>query len=361
MKILRKKTKLKIFLTAYKFIRKLFAQKCILLASTQKTDIFSNISIIYDELSKKNIKVILVFGTQYTIFSLLYFACHAAKARIIIIDAAHGPLSYISKKHLPIIIQLWHGGGQYKGIGFNSSYKNNRKDTERIERLHGYYDYAISTSDAINECYAKSFNISLQKIKALGSPRTDELFKREKNEIKNAIYKKYGIEKEKKLILYAPTFRVIEKRVYPCALNVGSFAKKMSREYTLAIRYHPTAHVYPETSIINLSSEDYINVLLASDILITDYSSIIFDFSILKRPIYLFCPDINNYERKLSTHPIELANTFVLYTEEELEHSIKNISYDYNIPTNIYQKHMAACTGNSSKNIADFIVNIYYK
>ena len=139
-----------------------------------------------------------------------------------------------------------------------------------------------------------------------GTPRNDLFFSRDLN-LKTKVTGKYNISQNNKLILYAPTFRQtynlecynIDYKNLKEALH-----DRFGHEWTILVRLHPHLKQYSqqllhEKQIIDVTSYDDIQELLAaSDILISDYSSLIFDFTLTKRPCFLYVPDLNEYIQK---------------------------------------------------------------
>ena len=141
-----------------------------------------------------------------------------------------------------------------------------------------------------------------------------------------------GLPKDKKVILYAPTWRLRNK--FDLMIDLDSFKKSLSDEYILILRlHHFSASGWkqpPEDDFIyDLTNYDSIEELfLVSDILVTDYSSVMFDYAILDRPVFLFTYDMEEYRDKLRGMYFdieELAPGPIVYTSKELEEAIINI------------------------------------
>ena len=118
-------------------------------------------------------------------------------------------LEDLSRATIPIklkkgqeLCQLWHGAGAFKKFGYS------RKDISNVHPAYKKYTKAIVSSDDIVECYAEAFGITKDKVKATGIPRTDIFFDEQYiNQKKEELYKEYPVLKEKKVILFAPTYR----------------------------------------------------------------------------------------------------------------------------------------------------------
>ena len=209
-------------------------------------------------------------------------------SKIIVLDGNNIAMRAILRKKNTITIQIWHASGALKKFG---------ADTDRLYDISSC-DYVITSCNKIKSIYSKALNVSMEKIVALGSPRTDSLF--DKNQIeknRQKMFRLYNIPLEKKLLLYAPTFRGkgIDD-MQGLEIDLSKLANSIDDQYILAVRFHPMVDINVQSDIIDLSCEDLIEVLSATNLLITDYSSIIFEYSILTRPMIFFVPDLNKYQ-----------------------------------------------------------------
>ncbi len=229
-----------------------------------------------------------------------------------------------------VYINTWHG----------SAIKKIEKDMQedssvRLKVTEPDYYFAQSKYD-IN-IFSKAFGCSPKKILLSGLPRNDELVD---NTHCNAIEirKKLKLPLDKKIILYAPTYREYEKDKFGCVLippiNLELWKKELANEYCVLFRAH-----YEVNKVLNIKNDefcknvsDYENLnelLILSDILISDYSSIMIDYSILERPIFCYAYDYGTYLQKRGLYidiRKELPNGAVT-SEEELLQLIKECDF----------------------------------
>ncbi len=209
-------------------------------------------------------------------------------SKLIILEGNSPVLSAIKKKKGVFALQVWHASGAFKKFG---------QDTDRIYKVKGI-DAAVVSSKSVAGIYANALNIPVENIYALGTPRMDPLF--EAGTVKayrDEIFKKYNLPEDKKLLLYAPTFRGRgADDIYFADIDLKAVSLGIGDEYTLSIRLHPLMRgLKLFEGFADLGSEDLIKTLCAADILITDYSSIIFEFSALMRPMLFLVPDLEDY------------------------------------------------------------------
>lgn len=145
-------------------------------------------------------------------------------------------------------------------------------------------------------------------------------------------------------------------------IDINILNSQLGQEWCFIFKVHPTLidKISIENGWIDISKYSYDESILLSDALITDYSSILFDFSITENPIFLYLPDINEYtttERMLYVKPENLVSEKnVAYNHTELISIILNNNQNSNY---IFKNYMSSCDGNSSLRIVDFIEQVY--
>lgn len=260
------------------------------------------------------------------------------------------------------VIQLWHAPGAFKKFG------GSVENASMLKLISDNTDYLIITSKYIEDYYAEAFQIDKSKIKVLGLPRADYYFKNHNIEnLRQNFNNKYNLESDKKIILYAPTFRENEEynNVFNY-LNVDEFNKSLSDDYILALRLHPKIKKFYSSQIgVNgdyIDCSDYQNeqeLLLISDILITDYSSIMIEFALLNKPIIFFAYDLDNYMNNERGFYLDYKKDLpgpIVYSTEELVNTIKD-GIDTSKLNPFIQTQFDDVDGHSSKRIVDFVLN----
>ena len=255
----------------------------------------------------------------------------------------------IKKKKNQIYLQCWHGTPlkklrydiEVKGAVLNTiSEIRKRNDLDAIK-----FDYFISPSKFCTEKFISAFNLKkLGKdniIVEKGYPRNDYLFNYKKEDI-DKIKKLLKLPKGKKVILYAPTFRDNQHTsgvgyTYNLGINFDKVQKELSKDYIILFRTHYFVSNSFDFSkydkfIYDVSKYDDINELyIISDLLITDYSSVFFDFANLKKPMIFYMYDLDDYKNNLRDFYFDL-NILpgpIVKQEDDLIKEIKNIdNYD---------------------------------
>src|SRR5699024_10425218 len=247
---------------------------------------------------------------------------------------------YIEKNKNTTYIQTWHGTPLKKMLNDVSEFKG-RDETykHRVNNAISRWDYLISPSSYASEKFRTAFNYK-KEILEIGYPRNDQYFYN--NETKQEqILKHLNISSDKKVILYAPTFRDDQtlssgKHLFDLNLDLFELKEKLGKDYVFLLRPHVIVArnlKIPDSLkdfVINVSKYDDINdLMLITDILITDYSSVMFDFANTNKPMIFYTYDLEHYRDNLRgfyMNFIEEAPGPLVYNQEELINSIKNVN-----------------------------------
>lgn len=248
------------------------------------------------------------------------------------------------------VIQVWHACGAIKKFG------------NAITREYPIrnYDYVISNSDYWKKPYSEAFAVAEDKVITTGMPRVDHLCQNEFIEqTKEKLYRKYPQLRDKKVILYAPTFRGnIYKGFHAVDFDAIKTVEALGEEYILIYKFHPLLknHLLANHDrIINMNHEDTHELFTVSDVLISDFSSIIFDYSLLNRTMCFFVPDLKEYLSDVGCFvDYNKLPGAICQNEEELISAIaKPLSYDVNAFKNTFFRYQ------DGKNIERVIKLIY--
>lgn len=237
----------------------------------------------------------------------LIFVCsssfHLATSHVIFLDNVFLPMAFMRFRKKVRLVQLWHGCNTLKKFGQLSN-TGQLKWLER--RANSRYTHLITSSIKMSQLHQEAFGIEANKIYALGLPRMDIFFEKEEvlQEEKEIFYKEYPELKDKKIILYAPTFRDNDLNLQDTHLDLQEVACSIADDYVILTKFHPFVcgnhrrRAY--SKLIDVSNYNDLNRLLfVADILITDYSSIIFEYALLNKPIIFYAYDQEIYAQKI--------------------------------------------------------------
>lgn len=336
---------LKIFVFIFSFVKK----DGITLVFSNTSLAYSNLSCVQNALNLRKIpyKVCKNNKSLPTLFLLL-------KSKIILLDQSNFFLSHLRLDKDSIVIQLWHGGGLYKKVAFDIV--KNAQDFKRAKRIHKNTSFVNISDEKLKADYARMFGVKESQILSFGLPRIDPFFQMDFTKNKQEFLQKYPALKGKKIYLYAPTFREMhKKRAGEILLDVQKINQTFN-DKVIIVRSHPSLKL-DNQNFINVSDEPLEWILSISDALISDYSSIVFDFAFFHRQILLYVPDLEDYiasNRPLYRTPEELVGREnVAYTQEELILAMQQAT-----PHRLWEEYMESCKGDSSAKVVDFMLKL---
>jgi CDP-ribitol ribitolphosphotransferase len=234
---------------------------------------------------------------------------HLATARLFIVDDYFFAMYVIRPRQGTSFVQVWHACGAFKKFGYSVLEAGFGADEEyaRSIALHANYDLCLVSAARFAQFYAEAFRTPPERFTArLGIPRTDLFFDAERHAVVAAeVRRRYAIPDGRRVILYAPTFRGERTTVArdPTDLDLGVLREALGEDHVLLFRSHPFVAAHPTADpalarfVIDVSDYPELNdLMLVSDVLVTDYSSAIFEFALLGRPMAFFAPDLAAYE-----------------------------------------------------------------
>ena len=321
----------------------------------------------------KNLKIVKFLKNKpirdLGFFEMIEFANLIATSKIILLDDFYPNIHNFNLKEEIDLIQLWHAVGAFKTFGFSRLGKPG--GTPQKSPNHRNYNYAIVSSDEIRRFYSEGFGISDNKVVATGIPRTDIFFdEKYKINIKKDLYKNYPFLENKKIISFIPTFRGEGKEdaFYPLdKFSVEELFDCLNNpdDYFLIIKHHPFVKnrmKIPKkykNHAIDLSNESEVNELLfITDILITDYSSVIFEAALLNIPMLFYAYDLEEYikDRGFYYDYDFLVPGKIVHSFEKIVESINNNDFEnYKLDT-FKNKFFDDLDGKSSERVANLIL-----
>jgi CDP-glycerol glycerophosphotransferase len=272
-----------------------------------------NLDIDLVWITKPNSKFDFPEGIRTVKWKTLKYYYELATAKVWV-DNVRKPLD-TRKRNGQFYIQTWHGFIPFKKIEGDAADKIGTQSVKRAKNDSNMIDLILSGCKERTKLYKQSFWYS-GEIAEYGSPRNDIFFK-DSSQCREKVFKELGIDFGKKVVLYAPTFRNSHS-TKEYSIDIAAVLKALNLrfggDFVCIIRLHPSLRTKStifadEKNCINASYYDDIQELYkAADIMISDYSSVIFDFSLSKKPVFLYHNDINAYkkERDMYISPEEL-------------------------------------------------------
>lgn len=337
-----------------------------------------NPKYIYKELLKQkcNYKYIWVLNKNENIenaaivkYKSLKFYYYFCTSKLIICNYSISAKLPVRKNQ--ILFNTWHGGGGYKKVGVTKIRKEKKRTKKVFDILSKETSYFLSSCKVDTPTLIEAFNLEEKKIQSIGYPRNDIFFDNETNieQERKRICNLLSIPSDKKILLVAPTFRGepgygIAKDTFTLDIKkiCSILNEKFAGDFVCIYRghYYINSEI-PEDCINGSDYPDMQELLLISDVLITDYSSCMWDYSFTYKPCFLYTPDLEEYSTTVEFYvPIDKWGFDYAITEEELVTKIQNFDL------NKYKKDMiqmhdyfgAFDKGDSAKKAVDLIRNI---
>jgi teichoic acid ribitol-phosphate primase len=219
---------------------------------------------------------------------------------LVVVDNAYLPVHVAPHRAGSTVVQVWHATGALKRFGADTV--GGLAEPER-RFLHRHYDYAVTAGEASRVPWSRALRTPAERVLALGTPRTDGLFDADRlAAAKDRVLVAHPSLADRRLVLYAPTFRGRGRHKHGTpALDGRQLRELLSGDHALVIKTHPNLDPATQPTdgfdIVADPGSDMNDWLAAADVLVTDYSSSIFEWALLGRPLVLLVDDLEAYER----------------------------------------------------------------
>lgn len=290
-----------------------------------------------------------------------------AKSKYIFLDD-HAPiLDWLQIRDFSKVIQLWHAGAGFKSSGYS---RWGHPGCPPPFSCHRQYLYGIAGSKHIAKFFAEVFGINEAQILPTGMPRMDEYLDPEyQKEKREQLYQEYPVCRGRKVILFAPTYRGRGRKdaMYPYEMidfeRLYDFCEE--EDYVVLFKMHPwVQEPVPieedyDNLFIDVNKYPNINDLFyITDILITDYSSNIFEFSLMRKPMLFFAFDKLQYSLSRGFHRDyeEAAPGKVCYNFDELMNALEQEDYEYEKVEKYIDLHFDHIDCHASDRVIDWII-----
>ncbi|MCL2470355.1 MAG: CDP-glycerol glycerophosphotransferase family protein [Propionibacteriaceae bacterium] len=331
-----------------------------------------NLKFVYDSLDKNQYAVTEVCLPTRTasgwtrLIHNLRFVVAMAQTQYVLVDDFLPVLYPLRLRRGTRLVQVWHALGALKRVGYSRQGRGGGPPSTSMS--HKNYTDVIVSAESIRKDFAEAFSVPLQTVHATGAPRSDLFFDAdEQDRILEPLYDAVPQLKGKRVILFAPTFRGGQKRGahYPAKfIDLDRFGAALGDHDLLVIKMHPfitdplpIPPAYAD-KIIDLSSyHEFNHLLLVADVLVTDYSSAIFDYALLGRPVVFYVPDLDDYTRHRGFYYDfdEYAYGPLARTFPELLSALRDPQVDEARLRQFHDKFLDRCDGHATQRFIDLI------
>lgn len=297
-----------------------------------------------------------------------------ATAQYVFLNDASNVISCLPLRSETRVVQLWHGCGAFKKWGMSTAdliFGGSRKDLLRHPFYKNLFLVTVSSPEVV---WAYEEAMVLQDepgvVKPLGVSRTDVFFDKAfleaaRLKVESVVPRAVG----RKMLLYAPTFRGrVASATAPDALDIAAMERMLGDAFVLLIKHHPFVKDRPlvpascDNFAFDVTEELSINDLLCcADMCISDYSSLVFEYSLFERPMLFFAFDKDEYEdwRGFFYDYDELTPGPVCETTRELIERIVDFDkeFDPSVVRDFRKKFMSSCDGHSTERVIDYVLS----
>ena len=308
-------------------------------------------------------------GKEYT-RRCLDFIEEVATARYVILDEASLILSCLPLRKETKVINLWHACGAFKKWGRSTVDKFFGSDAGELDRYPNYsnLDLVTVSSPEVVWAYEEAMNLPSGIVSPIGVSRTDFFFDPDHMaKSREKIFSLMPQARDKKVILYAPTFRGhVSSAKAPDEIDYVRFMEELSDEYVMVIKHHPFCRELPVIDeraaefARDLTREAEIDELLCcADLCISDYSSLVFEYSLFEKPMIFYAYDLDDYcdWRGFYYDYSEFTPGPVVKSQDRLLEEIEKAGKEPDVERirEFRQRFMAACDGRSTERIMEWM------
>lgn len=274
-----------------------------------------------------------------------------SSAKVIVIDTYYLIMGGFKKKKQQTVLQTWHATGALKNFGFTDRQVNlsNNKIVQQYKKVYDATDKYIIGGEPMANCFKESFGANEKQFLRTGLPRLVPYTRLNVEQRQQELKQQYGING--KVAVYVPTYR--EHKQANRQIDKQKFETELP-EYTLLSKLHPSIATEQQTTI-NLQS-----LMILADVIISDYSSLAIEASILKKPTIFYVYDEADYNlaRGLNAFYKKIPETYKAYSEDELMHKLQENNF---APATLFEAWHEYNTKNSLTNIINEIEKMVEK
>lgn len=353
----------------------------VLFLSERRVEKGGNLDLLRNRMKQGKLCTVMEFLTTRPVHKLKWkelrrSARMAAKARVIVLEDFYPQLHALSIRPETKVVQMWHACGAFKLFGLSEI--GLVEHLKQSTRNHRNYTAALASSPGVAPFYSEAFGVPESHIKPIGVPRTDIFFNAEyKTKTANELYEKYPVCKGKRIVLFAPTFRGSGNKTayFPQEkFPVNEVMKALPEDIVLIIKNHPFVNqtCFVEEAyrnrVLDLSVQENINDLLfITSLLVTDYSSVIFEASLLNIPMLFYAFDLQEYLEQRNLYfdfPSFVPGRIVETVEELILTIIKELDNTRTVEEQEKYKEfrqffLESLDGNSTERAVELIWQLY--
>ncbi|MBR3817301.1 MAG: CDP-glycerol glycerophosphotransferase family protein [Clostridia bacterium] len=347
------------FLTVYYSGKKL-ENRVFFYSTLEKGRFSGNLDAVYNSCDYP--KVIFRKAQPHSYSDVAKIRKYLLTSKVIVTDCEMEYLRAVRLRKDQRVIQLWHKSGAFRRFGLDrhsninllSEYKN-----------HSQYSAVAVTSEYVRQFYAHAFGIELETVRAVGAASSDAMLEKGYAQVNAEIIRnKHPLLKNRRVYVYFPTYRESEGELSDLdpKIDWAKLNRELDDDEIFVVSRHPLTEKEFFKGAFYSRVKDYTRdptseLLSVADVIITDYSSIIFDAVLLKKPTVFYCSDFGEFEPDFYlNYESELPGEIVKDSDYLLE-AVRRAHADgeSEISENFRRKYMGSCDGRSTARIIELI------
>lgn len=344
----------------------------ILFASEMRTKMGGNLLRVHDRMVERGLDKKYSFRYSFRIpttanrWNTIRLVYLLATSDIVLMDDYFGLLAQLGISPDTKIIQLWHAGSGFKSVGYS---RFGRYGSPKLSNAHRKYTYVVTGSKHLAHVYAEAFGIEESAVVPTGLPRIDTFLDEEHSKKVVADFHAANPQlKGKKVVLFAPTFRgkSIGDAHYPYdRIDFAKLHEVCGDKYVVLFRMHhfidepvPIPAKYSDRLLDFASYPDTNDLLHCTDVLVTDYSSIIYEYTLLDRPILFYAYDKDTYSVVRGFHRDydSVAPGTICTSFDDLLKALQDEDFDMSKVEAFRQENFDFVDTNSADRVIDWLV-----
>lgn len=338
--------------------------KLVIFADAHHSERPAAMELLYRKLKReggwKIVEHYLDYGTasasQVARHSMRFMKLYARAGFVVICDNFL-PAASCRKRGETKVIQLWHACGCYKKFGYDA--KDDIPENYHGANVYRNADLVTVSGEAAVKPFASAMRLPESVVRPVGVSRTDLYRSRSwSRRCRERFYEKYPEAAGKKVVLWAPTFRGNAGAPEKTDIDIAVLQEKLGEEYLVLTRLHPhmmragAANEAARAAACPIPTEELYPV---TDVLIADYSSLIYEYLLFGHPLVLYCPDLDRYrsERGFYMDISEIPGETVTKRDMDLlAEAVKRAHTDEDRLKEFLDRYMSACDGMATERIA---------
>lgn len=343
------------FATAY-YSRKKIKQRVFFFSSRAEGYFLENLDTVCS--AYKGEKVIFHKKKPHKLKDLLRKRKYVLTSKVVVTDDYIDCLRNCRLRKEQSLIQIWYTGGAFRRFGLDSS-----KLVSPINeyKSHSQYTDVCVSSEYVRQIYSHAFGVDMDIIHATGTPRSDLIVNDTKySEKREEICKKHPLLRDKKVYVYFPTFREEDGEItdFDPKIKWSVLNDELDDDEVFVMCRHPfmkqeyiKGMFYPRVK--DYTADPTTELVAIADVIITDYSSIVFDASLMGKPMVFYAPDYKKYEGEFYFNYDEYLPGEKIYSSEQLLPALRRAAENSSKQriAEFCQKEMDGCDGNATKKV----------